>query len=83
MNEKILIIEKIDFFCQMCLGLILKWIKTRIYGFPWWLSSKNPPASARDTGSISGPFQEVSHAAEQLSPSSTTIEPVEPGNHNY
>ena len=42
----------------MCLGLILKWIKTRICGFPWWLSSKNSPASARDTGSISGPFQE-------------------------
>ena len=36
---------------------------------------KNPPANAGDMGSIPGP-RKILHAAEQLSPSTTTTEPV-------
>ena len=35
---------------------------------------KSPPADAEDTGSVSGPGTEISHAVEQLSPCAATTE---------
>ena len=43
--------------------------------FPSGAVVKNPPANAGDMGSITGPMRSP-HAAEQLSPCSTTTEPA-------
>ena len=42
--------------------------------FPGGPVVKNPPTDAEDTGSVSGPGTEISHAVEQLSPCATTTE---------
>ena len=43
--------------------------------FPGGPAVKNPPANAEDTSPILGPwFGKISHAAEQLSPCTTTTE---------
>ena len=47
--------------------------KEKYLGFPGGLV-KNLPCNARDTGF--DPWFEISHAAEQLSPCITTIEPM-------
>ena len=48
---------------------------SHVQGFPGGLAVKNPPASAGDRGSISGPGRSHTHA-EQLGPRATTTEPV-------
>ena len=51
-------------------------LKNRVYeGFPGGTVVKNPPASAGDTGS-SPSLGRFPHAAEQLSPCTTTTDPV-------
>jgi len=65
-------------------------LKTPTSGFPGGSVVKNPPANAGDMGL--NPGLGIQHAAEQLSPRTTTIEPVlyspeitttEPMCHNY
>ena len=48
-----------------------------VLDFPGGAVVKNPPANARDTGSNPGPGgSRMPHAAEQLSPCATTVEPA-------
>ena len=42
-------------------------------GVPWWLSGKEFTCQCRRHG-----FGKIPHAAEQLSPSTTTTEPMHP-----
>ena len=46
-------------------------------GFPGGPVVKSPPSSAGDTGQVT----KILHATEQLSPHTTTTEPVHPGAH--
>ena len=50
------------------------YFKNKDRDFPGGAVVKNPPANAQDTGSIPGPGR-FPHAAEQLSPCTTTTEP--------
>ena len=50
--------------------------KTSARGLPWWSPVKNPPPSARDSGSVTALGTKIPHALEQLSPQTATTEPV-------
>ena len=53
------------------------WIhQESILGFPGGSAVKNPPANARDTGSIPAWGTKITHGMEQLSPCSTTTKSV-------
>ena len=62
----------IFFNCFKCLE---NFIKTLGRGFPGGSVVKNPPANAGDMGWIPG-SREIPQATEQLSPCTTTTEPV-------
>ena len=47
--------------------------------FPGGPVVKSPPSNAGDTGQVT----KILHAMEQLSPHTTTTEPVEPTSHNW
>ena len=55
--------------------------KRQLMGLPWWLSGKNTPVSAEDTGSIPGPgrshvpWSNHAHAPQLLSLCSGAREP--------
>ena len=51
-------------------------ILQKIRDFPGGPVVKNLPSNAGDTSSIPGRGSKIPHAAEQLSPRATTIEPV-------
>ena len=59
----------------MAFALLNKYILERFMGFPGGSVVKNLPAHAGDMGLIPGP-KNISHAVGQLSPSTTTPEPV-------
>ena len=50
-------------------------------GLPCGLALKSLPCNAGDAGSIPGQQTKVPHAAEKLSPSTTTTEPAHSGVH--